>query len=270
MIVREHGETGPLVIVLHGGPAAVGDVAPLARGLAASFRALEPWQRGSGDAPLTVAQHVADLRELVAARAAETPPAIVGHSWGAMLALCYAAAHPSEAGPLVLVGSGTFDQASRDAMKAIFRGRTDAALQRRLDDLAATVSDRAELHMRKFKLTRDLSVYARAEPWPDALEYEALDVRAHNETWQDVLRLLADGTYPRAFAAIRSPVLMLHGDYDPHPGRMIRDALLPFLPQLEHRELARCGHSPWLETFARDEFFAVLTDWLARHARIDR
>jgi pimeloyl-ACP methyl ester carboxylesterase len=109
-----------------------------------------------------------------------------------------------------------------------------------------------------------------AEPWPAELEYLPLDVRAHHETWQDMLRLLADGTYPRAFAAIESPVLMMHGDYDPHPGRMIRDSLLPFMPRLEYRELERCGHTPWLETFARDEFFAVLTQWLAAHARVDR
>jgi pimeloyl-ACP methyl ester carboxylesterase len=270
MFVREHGETGPLVIVLHGGPAAVGDVAPLARGLADSFRAIEPWQRGSGDEPLSVARHVADLRELVAVRAPETPPAIVGHSWGAMLALCYAAAHPTEAGPIVLVGSGTFDRASRNAMKATLTARTSEPLRRQLEALAATTTDAAELHMRKFKLTRDLSVYDRAEPWRDELEFEPLDVRAHGETWQDMLRLLADGTYPRAFAAIRSPVLMLHGDYDPHPGAMIRDSLLPFLAQLEYREFARCGHSPWLETHARAEFFAALRGWLGRYARIER
>lgn len=270
MFAREYGEAGPLVIVLHGGPAAVGDAAPLARGLGESFRVLEPWQRGSGDVPLSVARHVADLRELVAARAPETPPAIVGHSWGAQLALCYAAAHPTDAGALVLVGSGTFDQASRDRMKAVLRERTDATLQRRLDELSATVADSAELHIRKLELTRDLSVYHRAEPWPVTLDYEPLDVRAHTETWDDMKRLLANGTYPAAFAAIRSPVLMLHGDYDPHPGGMTRDSLLPFLPQLEYRELARCGHSPWLETQARDEFFAALTDWLSRHARVDR
>ena len=96
-------------------------------------------------------------------------------------------------------------------------------------------------------------------------EHGPLDVRAHTETWEDVLRLQAEGVYPAAFAAIHSPVLMLHGAYDPHPGEMIRASLLPHLPQLEYREIARCGHSPWLERAIRDEFFAVLHDWLLRH-----
>jgi len=42
-----------------------GYLAPLARGLADSFRILEPLQRGSGGQPLTVRRHVDDLREML-------------------------------------------------------------------------------------------------------------------------------------------------------------------------------------------------------------
>ena len=84
------------------------------------------------------------------------------------------------------------------------------------------------------------------------------------QTWEDMLRLQAAGVYPQAFAAITAPVLMLHGDHDPHPGATIRDSLAPYLPQLEYRQLAKCGHSPWTERFARDAFFAVLWTWLER------
>ncbi|MBI2299579.1 MAG: hypothetical protein HYU66_11675 [Armatimonadetes bacterium] len=61
-------------------------------------------------------------------------------------------------------------------------------------------------------------------------------------------------------------MLMLHGDWDPHPGRMIRDGLLPNLPHLEYAELERCGHRPWAERHARAPFFAALRAWLSRHA----
>ena len=66
--VREYGTSGPMVLVLHGGPGAPGGMAPLARRLADSVRVLEPLQRGSGGEPLTVARHVADLHELVESR----------------------------------------------------------------------------------------------------------------------------------------------------------------------------------------------------------
>ena len=61
---RKYGDSGPLVILLHGGPGASGHMAPVARVLADSCRVLEPFQRPSGGEPLSVARHVEDLREL--------------------------------------------------------------------------------------------------------------------------------------------------------------------------------------------------------------
>jgi hypothetical protein len=43
---------------------------------------------------------------------------------------------------------------------------------------------------------------------------------------------------------------------------MILAGLAPLIPQMEYREWERCGHHPWLERAARDEFFAVLHAWL--------
>ena len=120
MRIRTYGSSGLVVVVLHGGPGTPGYMAPVARGLADRFRVLEPWQRGSTGVPLTVARHVADLHELVESRCGGARPALVGSSWGAMLALAYAAAHPHQAGSLVLIGCGTFDPSARARMRAIY------------------------------------------------------------------------------------------------------------------------------------------------------
>ena len=87
---------------------------------------------------------------------------------------------------------------------------------------------------------------------------------ANRETWQNMLRQQEEGVYPAAFAAFHEPVIMLHGDYDSHPGQMIQASLQPHLPQLEYREWKRCGHYPWLEKAVHAEFFVVLHEWLAR------
>lgn len=81
-----------------------------------------------------------------------------------------------------------------------------------------------------------------------------------------MLRFQDDGVYPAAFAAIQSPVLMLHGDHDSHPGELIRAGLAPFIGQLQYRELRHCGHEPWAERQARDEFFTLLRAWLTSRA----
>jgi pimeloyl-ACP methyl ester carboxylesterase len=258
--VREYGTSGPPVMVLHGGPGAPGYMAPLARGLAGSFQVFEPFQRGSGDEPLTVACHVADLHELVRAYG-EVRPALVGHSWGAMLALAYAAAHPGCASSLVLIGCGTFDPLARARLHATREARTDDGLRQRMERLAEEIPDADQRLGVLGALMMHIDSYDLV-----AVEQEmvACDARAHQETWEDMLRLQAQGIYPAEFSAIQAPVIMLHGAVDPHPGQMIRASLAAYLPHLEYREWERCGHYPWLERAARAEFLAVLREWLAR------
>src|SRR5262249_25398224 len=141
MRVREYGESGPVVLVLHGGPAAPGEMAPIARELSDGFRVLEPFQRGSGAEPLTVARHVADLHELMVLRGEGSPPAVVGFSLGALLSHAHTAAHPEDTSCLVLVGCGTFDMAAREHMRSILETRTDEALRGRLDRLSEEIRD---------------------------------------------------------------------------------------------------------------------------------
>jgi pimeloyl-ACP methyl ester carboxylesterase len=231
--VRSYGSNGPTVVVLHGGPGAPGYMAPVARALADTFRVLEPLQRRSGSGLLTVARHVEDLHEVIATMCAGVRPALVGSSWGAMLALAYAAAHSDEATPIVAIGSGTFDLAARARMRLLIDERRSEG--------------------------RSAYDYDRIEAPDETLE---VDERGRREAWDDMLRLQAEGVYPAAFSAIRSPVLMLHGEYDPHPGAMIRDSLAPWISKLEYREWPRCGHYPWMERHARDEFLATLRAWL--------
>lgn len=257
--VRRYGAHGPTVAVLHGGPGAPGDVASLARALAdAGFVALEPLQRRSGGEALTVARHVADLRDALRAEGAR-PTAIVGHSWGAMLALAYAAEFPDGVPALVLVAPGTFDRPSRAEYVRRMQARLGPEGAARLAAIAAGTGDGDRKLCRAGEVHQQASSFALRPLEPNPLP---CDARGNQESWADMLRLLEDGTYPAAFAAIRCPVLMLHGDVDPHPGALIRDSLTPFLPQLEYVEFPRCGHYPWLERHARDVFLAGLRAWL--------
>jgi pimeloyl-ACP methyl ester carboxylesterase len=258
LFVREYGCPGPVVIVLHGGPGASGHMAPVARGLAGSYRVIEPFQRGSGPERLTVARHVADLREVINFYTGRCHPALLGASWGAMLALAYAATHPSSTGPLILVGCGTFDLVARAELQTTIAERMNDEIRARLK-----CAD---------QLDEDGCLKASAEAMMPIYSYDLLaspheedkvDARAHHETWDDMVRLQAEGIYPAAFAAIKVPILMVHGTFDPLPGRLIFAGLQPYLPQLEYRELERCGHYPWLERDAADAFFSLVRGWLA-------
>ncbi len=260
LIVREYGAGPETVIVLHGGPAAAGDAAPLARELGKRWHVFEPFQRGSGGRPLTVATHVQDLNDLIRERWTGRPPVLVGHSWGAMLALAYAADHPTTPTALVLIGCGTFSPAARAEFEARLETRLTAADRASIAHINQTETDPDRRLAALGRLMTRVYGHDVEEPADDG---PMVDDLAHEQTWADMLRRQRDGTYPAAFAAIAVPVLMLHGDVDPHPGRMTGEDLRRFIPQLEYQALSKCGHSPWLERQARQTFFETLDAWLA-------
>jgi pimeloyl-ACP methyl ester carboxylesterase len=179
-----------------------------------------------------------------------------------MLALAYAAHHPGTVGPLALIGCGTFDKDSRIKMKQTLVERSDKKLGKQFHNLERDSTDPTESLLGRVKLIESLMTYEVDESVQDKYEPESFDLRAHEETWQDMLQQQEEGVYPSAFAVIKQPVLMIHGKYDPHPGRMIYRSLKSFMPHIEFHELEKCGHSPWVEKHARSEFFELLIRWL--------
>lgn len=260
--MRHYGDDGPRVLVLHGGPAAPGYMVPIARRLAKHFCVIEPFQRHScADESLTVQRHVEDLHAVIGAVCHRQRPMLVGHSWGAMLALAYAAAHPGSVTGIVLIGCGSFDAASRARMQATRNERIDAEMRRRMDRLAEKYPDPNRRLGAMGRLIQEIDSYDLVSLGSKIV---SCDAKAHEQTWEDMVRLQDAGVYPAAFEAIGVPVLMLHGDDDPHPGQMIRDQLTAVMPQLEYTSWPQCGHYPWLEKSAFGDFYTVLTDWLLK------
>lgn len=260
--VCEHGRVhgGVPLVVLHGGPGAPGSARGLASALARSRWVLEPLQRWSGTVPLSVAQHVADLAQVAPERAV-----LIGHSWGAMLALSYAALHPARVHALVLVGCGTYGDAAREAYQRAFASCLKPERAARRDRLRKDLEQQRS-EVERDRLRAELAALAAevmsydAQPEPGA--YARVDERGLRETWDDALRLQREGIEPARFAAIGAPALMLHGDDDPHPGLLTYQALRPHLPQLEYVGLLRCGHEPWRERHAKEFFVETLFEWL--------
>jgi pimeloyl-ACP methyl ester carboxylesterase len=213
--------------------------------------------------PLTVAQHVSDLADVVA-----TPMPIVGWSWGAMLGLSFATIHPDRLRALVLVGCGTYDEAARARYQEAMRRRLGHAGSARIEELAAQLhaAPAGERDHLFAEIGRLATVAESYDPMGEDAGDLLPDAAGHAETWGDVLRLQQSGTEPAGFREIRVPVLMIHGAEDPHPGPATRDTLAAFVPQLEYVEIPRCGHTPWLERAGRAPFFTTLLPWLRLHA----
>ncbi|MDP8217169.1 MAG: alpha/beta hydrolase [Candidatus Theseobacter exili] len=257
--VRKYGSSGEPVIVLHGGPGAAGYMQPVAKELGKEFRVYEPFQRESGKERLTVACHVKDINDLIKSYCSRQKPAIVGHSWGAMLALAYAAEYPDNISALALVGCGTFDKASRQQMEKVRNERMTDNIKNHMKRLTEKIEYTDQRLCAMGQLMQKIDSYNLIS---SGGKIERCDARAHRESWQDMILLQDTDVYPAAFAKITVPVIMIHGTHDPHPGKMIETNLKGHIPQLEYFQLEKCGHYPWLEKAVKDKFYAFLKDWL--------
>jgi pimeloyl-ACP methyl ester carboxylesterase len=137
---------GPRVLLLHGGPGVPYDyLEPLIAELRADFRVAVFQQRGlepsTLDGPFTIAQAIEDI--VCVLDALDWPVAlVVGHSWGAHLALRFAAAHPERLlGMLAIDPIGIVGDGGTAAFEAEMLARAPLARRQRvleLDELEKT------------------------------------------------------------------------------------------------------------------------------------
>ena len=102
--LRLYGNRPFNVAVIHGGPGAPGEMAPVARELSSVGGVLEPLQ--------TAASLEGQVQELytVLKGNGDLPVTLIGWSWGAMLSFIFAARYPSFVAKLILIGSGAYEE----------------------------------------------------------------------------------------------------------------------------------------------------------------
>ncbi len=123
--VQSWGDTGPIVLCVHGIASSRRDFARLGERLASSFRVFAYDQRGHGDSagvagPMTLERSVADLGN-VADSLPNAVDLLIGHSWGGAVAILGGRAlRPGKVvaiDPMVYVVPGTFDDDYVDGLR---------------------------------------------------------------------------------------------------------------------------------------------------------
>jgi len=102
--LRAYGKAPFSVAVIHGGPGAGGEMAPVARELASGWGILEPLQ--------TAASLEGQIEELktVLEKNGDLPVTLIGFSWGAWLSYIFATDYPAIVKKLILIGSGGYEE----------------------------------------------------------------------------------------------------------------------------------------------------------------
>jgi proline iminopeptidase len=261
LYAREVGRGRP-ILVLHGGPDFdISYLLPDMDRLADSYRLVYYDQRGRGKSAEGVAPEDVSLEselddlESVRRHFGLEKTAVLGHSWGALLALEYATRHPERVSELVILNPGPVSEADfrlllreraekrpeavetlkamratagykdgdPDVVAAYYRIHFAAGMQRPadLDRLIATM---------RASFTRDGIRKARA-----------VEDRLLQETW------LSEGydVMPR-LRGLAIPTLVVYGDHDFIPAACSAH-IARAIPGALSVTLAACGHFPFLE-----------------------
>lgn len=250
---RLYGKSPFDVVVVHGGPGAGGEMSPVARELASCRGVLEPLQ-----ASLSFDGQVEELKSIIAAEG--NPPVIlIGFSWGAWLCFILAARYPELVEKLILVSSGAFEERYARSMHQTRTERLTGPEQDELKELSRNLADPAVTDKTPcFK--RFGALFSRTDafdPLPDEAE---IDFRPdiYAKVWPEGVELRRSGKLLETGRRIKCPVTAVHGDYDPHPADGVRVPLSSVVQDFNFIELKECGHKPWAERHARDEFFRIL------------
>lgn len=251
--VRKYGDGPYRVAVVHGGPGALGGLAPLAREIARYRGVLEPIQTGD-----SVNGQVEELQEVLNSNA-EVPAILVGFSWGALLSVITAARYPELVVKLVLVGSAVFEPQYAEGITAERLKRLSEQDRITVLELSQNLETGAQEKVsRIFRLFLETDAY---EPLP---HYEntnsGFDYHIYRQVWSEAEKMRTGGELLKLASGIRCSVVAIHGNHDPHPAEGVREPLSRVLNDFKFVLLEKCGHDPTIEKYARDRFYAILKD----------
>ena len=260
------------LLVLHGGPGASHDyLLPQMLELAESHELFFYDQRGGGRsktddrAPITWQTQVADLEAIVAELGLGVP-AVVGYSWGGLLALLAtverARAKTVLPSLLVLIDPAPLTRQYRERFEAEFARRQNG------DEIKALRAELADSGLRE----RDMDAYRQRAFELSVAGYFAEPRAARNLTpfrvtgrvQQSVWGSLADFDVVRGLAGLKLPALFVHGRQDPIPLESSEEGARALGASLVVIE--ECGHVPYVEQpgalfAAISEFLAAAVDW---------
>ncbi|CAM5662446.1 hypothetical protein GCM10010329_23970 [Streptomyces spiroverticillatus] len=247
----------PGVVLCHGGPGlwdTLEDVAALLHW--AGVPAVHRWdQRGCGrserSGPYTVDRQVADL-DAVRRHFGLERMVLVGHSWGARLALHYALRHPERVAALVYV-SGTgidADSSWKPAYERNLRAGIGEGLSRWLELTERTsLAPAEEREMCVLQWSADFAdpdrTQARAHAERMATPWRGVNFAANKALGAEV-RSQDLAQLRQECATLAAPTLIVDGARDIRPGSAV-DSLAGVLPDASRVTLPTAGHLPWTE-----------------------
>jgi pimeloyl-ACP methyl ester carboxylesterase len=257
--LRKYGNKPFPVAVIHGGPGAPGEMAPVARELSSVTGVLEPLQTAT-----TLEGQIRELKSVLEKHAA-LPVILIGFSWGALISFIFAARYPSFVKKLILVGSAPYEGKYAANITQTRLSRLSAEERKQALSLMQTLNDPAvaDKNTLMARLGNLLSQTDSYDPLPHDDEILECRYDVFLGVWEQAAYLRSSGKLLELGRVIKCPVVAIHGDYDPHTAAGVVEPLSRILKDFHFILLEKCGHRPWLERSARNGFYNILKQELA-------
>ena len=259
--LRFHGAAPFRVAAIHGGPGAAGEMAPVARRLSRNHGVLEPLQTER-----SIEGQIEELREVLS-KFSQTPAVLIGYSWGAWLGLLAAARYPELIGKLILVSCPPFAESYAAGLQARRLEHLDDAEKAEYEAAVAALGrgpvTPAVLPPVPFVSLEELGrLAAKADAYAPIDEmFEPGDIllsaEIYRAVWNEAAAMRRSGELLRQVQMVRCPLVAIHGDSDSSPAAGVAEPLSA-LPEFRLIVLPQCGHTPWLERYAKEEFYRTL------------
>ncbi|HRU38288.1 MAG TPA: alpha/beta hydrolase [Candidatus Goldiibacteriota bacterium] len=250
---RKYGYPPYIAALVHGGPGAAGDMKPVAERLSKTAGIIEPLQTKQSIQGLII-----ELDELLH-RYMQPPFVIAGHSWGAWLSCLYAAEKPSNIKKLILISCPPFEEKYAVSIQGERVKRLKKNHVEEIDFLMDAFENPAARNKDKI-LSRIGEIMSTADSYDPETGCCKAEVNSavYRAVWSEAKELRRSGKLIDVIKRIKCPVTAIHGLYDPHPASGVEMPLKSAIRDFKFTALEKCGHTPWVERQAKEEFFAVL------------
>lgn len=281
VIHRDHGldlhytveGSGTPLVFLSGGPGLEVDyMREPAAMFPAGFSRVFLEQRGTGrsrsaakmDASNLSLQLVIDDLEALRVDLKQERLNLIGHSWGAMLSMAYAAKYPDKVDRMILIGPGgptlEFSRRFSDTIQSRLHAE-DLELRQYWRDLGrrgAVERDKASTESMKANLPGYFYDRAKALTYAASMKGIALRQDAASILQADLAK---NYDVREGLRAVRRPALILLGHQDP-TGDLTAEEIRNLIAGSKVVYLDQCGHFPWVEQ--PEAFRKSIADFLAR------
>lgn len=246
-----HGKAPYKTVLIHGGPGATGSL----------YNFAEELNRLTGMGIVETLQSRYSIAELIEelysqiTEYCQERPTLIGHSWGAWLAVLFAGKYPKICKNIVLVGCPPLaDKYVKEISLRRLHSLSDeeSKIFQKVIDHAAADEDMKMIPCILEK-SDNYCLESSEKRMADIADHEM-----YNRIWKEAAELRTSGELLTVFKNSQSKLFFIQGVCDPHPAEGVTKPLEENGIPCKTYILEKCGHNPFMEKYAREKFYDIL------------